>query len=64
MKKIFFIIIFSYFCFCFLSEHLTSLQYSMGFGTGDMQDYIGAASFRGFTIGLPQSCYIPILVLE
>jgi outer membrane protein len=29
---------------------LTSLQYSMGFGTGNMHDYISAMSPRGFTI--------------
>ena len=29
---------------------ITALSYSMGFGTGDMHDYISKASFRGFTI--------------
>ncbi len=28
---------------------MTSLQYSMGFGTGDMSNFIGSASFRGAT---------------
>lgn len=32
------------------SQNITSLQYSMGFGTGDLGDYIGKPSFRGFTI--------------
>jgi opacity protein-like surface antigen len=31
------------------SQAITSLEYSMGFATGDLADYIGAASFRGFT---------------
>lgn len=33
-----------------LSQNLTSLQYSMGFGTGDLGDFIDKPSFRGFTI--------------
>ena len=32
------------------SQNITSLQYSMGFGTGDLGDFIGKPSFRGFTI--------------
>lgn len=32
------------------SQSFTSFQYSMGFGTGDLGDFIGAPSFRGFTI--------------
>ena len=32
------------------SQSFTSFQYSMGFGTGDLGDFIGTPSFRGFTI--------------
>jgi opacity protein-like surface antigen len=32
------------------SQNLTTLEYSMGFGTGDMGDFIDKPSFRGFTI--------------
>lgn len=31
-------------------NNLTTLQYSMGFGTSDMADHISKTSFRGFTI--------------
>lgn len=31
-------------------NNLTTLQYSMGFGTGDLGDHISKTSFRGFTI--------------
>jgi outer membrane protein len=34
----------------FSQSSITALQYSMGFGTGEMNDYIGKASFRGFTV--------------
>jgi hypothetical protein len=51
MKKIFFIAILLLFAsWAFSQTSLTALQYSMGFGTGDMHDYIAPASFRGFTI--------------
>jgi opacity protein-like surface antigen len=32
------------------SQNLTTLEYSMGFGTGDMGDFIDKPSFRGFTL--------------
>jgi outer membrane protein W len=32
------------------SQNLTSLQYSMGFGSGDLSDYIDKPSFRGLTV--------------
>ena len=51
MKKIFLIAILLVFVSsAFPQTSMTALQYSMGFGTGDMHDYIPAASFRGFTI--------------
>ena len=51
MKKIFIFIISSLFAVSSFSQNnLTALQYSMGFGAGNMHDFIGAASFRGFTI--------------
>jgi hypothetical protein len=51
MKKIFILIIFSVFSIAAISQSsLTALQYSMGFGAGNMHDYIKPASFRGFTI--------------
>lgn len=50
MKKIFTLIIFSLFAISAFSQvNITSFQYSMGFGTGSMHDYISAPSFRGFT---------------
>jgi hypothetical protein len=50
MKKIFILVI----CLLlgvssFSQTNLTALQYSMGFGTGNMHDFISPASFRGFT---------------
>lgn len=32
------------------SQSITSLQYSMGFGTGDLGDFIDKPSFRGITL--------------
>lgn len=32
------------------SQGLTSASYSVGFGTGDLADHTGRASFRGFTV--------------
>ena len=32
------------------AQSLFSMQYSMGFGSGDVKDYINNASFRGFTL--------------
>jgi hypothetical protein len=50
MKKIFFVAVFSLLVgTAFSQSSFTSLQYSVGFGTGDMKDYIGAVSWRGFT---------------
>jgi len=49
MKKIFFVI-FSVVATSAFSQSITALQYSMGFGTGDLGDFVGAPSFRGFTI--------------
>ena len=51
MKKILLIAIFSVLGISVFSQTgITALSYSMGFGTGDMHDYISKASFRGFTI--------------
>ena len=51
MKKIFILTVFALFAIsAFPQSNLTALQYSMGFGTGNLHDYIGKASFRGFTI--------------
>ena len=51
MKKILILTIFSVIAISAFSQtNLTALQYSMGFGTGDVHDYIGKASFRGFTV--------------
>jgi hypothetical protein len=50
MKKIFFVAVFSLLVgTAFSQSNFTSLQYSVGFGTGDMKEYIGAVSWRGFT---------------
>lgn len=50
MKKLFIILIFAFLAIPVFSQGYTSFTYSMGFGTGDMHDYISKASFRGFTI--------------
>jgi len=51
MKKILIITIFSVIAIsAFSQKSLTAIQYSMGFGTGEMHDYISKTSFRGFTI--------------
>lgn len=34
------------------AQTLTSVEYSMGFGTGNMKEFITPASFRGFTFDL------------
>ncbi len=50
MKKIFTLIVLAAIAIsAFPQRNLTALQYSIGFGTGDMHDYIGKTSFRGFT---------------
>lgn len=48
MKKIFTIVFLAAVIPSF-SQNLTSLQYSIGFGMGDIGDFIGAPSFRGAT---------------
>ena len=51
MKKILIICIISVLSVSAFSQStLFSFQYSMGFGAGNMKDYIKPASFRGFTI--------------
>lgn len=51
MKKIFFAVILMVCSLSVFSQgSMTALQYSIGFGTGDMKEYIGPASFRGFTL--------------
>jgi len=51
MKKIFILIIFSVIAFsAFPQSNFTALQYPIGFGTGDMHDFISAPSWRGFTV--------------
>ena len=49
MKKIF-IILLSAVALSSSGQSLTALQYSIGFGTGDLGDFVSPASFRGFTI--------------
>ena len=49
MKKLFFIL-FIVASAPAIAQNVTSLQYSMGFGTGDLGDFIDKPSFRGFTI--------------
>jgi len=51
MKKIFIIAVFAFlFVTAYSQRSITSFQYSIGFGTGNMHDYISPASFRGFTV--------------
>jgi hypothetical protein len=51
MKRILFTVIISIAALgAYSQESLVSFQYSMGFGTGEMHNYISAASFRGFTM--------------
>jgi hypothetical protein len=50
MKKIIFIALFSISALSVFSQNgYTALQYSMGFGTGNLKEFISPASFRGFT---------------
>jgi opacity protein-like surface antigen len=50
MKKIFIVAVLSLLTVtAFSQSNFTSLQYSVGFGTGNMHDYISAVSWRGFT---------------
>jgi hypothetical protein len=51
MKKLVYIILFTLIAFpAFSQGGLFSMQYSMGFATGDLHSYINKASFRGFTM--------------
>jgi outer membrane protein len=51
MKKSFIIILLSAIAFSgFAQTNVTALQYSVGFGVGNMHDFISPASFRGFTV--------------
>ena len=51
MKKIFIIAVFAFlFVTAYSQRSITSFQYSVGFGTGNMHDFISPVSFRGFTI--------------
>ena len=50
MKKLLFIILALSASSAFAQTNLTAIQYSIGFGTGDLGDYIGKTSFRGFAI--------------
>jgi len=50
MKKTFYIVLFTVFASSAIAQTgLMSWQYSMGFATGDLKDYIAPASFRGVT---------------
>jgi outer membrane protein len=50
MKKIIYIFLLSSIGSSLMAQSgLSSLQYSMGFGAGDLHEYITRASFRGFT---------------
>jgi len=52
MKKIFFALLLTGFITATqvkAQESLFSIEYSMGFGMGDLKDFIGAASFRGIS---------------
>jgi hypothetical protein len=51
MKKIFILTILSVLAIsAFSQSNLTALSYSIGFGAGNMHDFISPASFRGFTV--------------
>ncbi len=51
MKKIFIAFLFTGLALTAFSQNgITALTYSMGFGTGSMNEHISAPSFRGFTI--------------
>jgi hypothetical protein len=50
MKKLLFVaVLLLVFSTAFSQRSFTSFQYSVGFGTGNMHDFISPASFRGFT---------------
>jgi len=50
MKKILIILITLSASTAFAQNNLTAVQYSLGFGTGDLGNYIGNTSPRGFSI--------------
>ncbi len=51
MKKIFLLLLFALAINAsVLAQNQTTFTYSIGFGMGDLGDYIGSPSFRGFTI--------------
>lgn len=51
MKKIFYILLLSIFVTpAFAQGGLFSMQYSMGFATGDLKEHVDKVSFRGFTM--------------
>ncbi len=50
MKKILFIILAFSVTSAYAQNNLTAIQYSIGFGTGDLGGYISKASPRGFAI--------------
>jgi hypothetical protein len=50
MKKIFYILFFVAAVPAFSQSSITSLQYPIGFGSGDLGSFISVPSFRGFTI--------------
>lgn len=49
MKKIIIFLAFTILSLSSFSQSFISFQYSMGFGSGNMKDYINKASFRGGT---------------
>lgn len=50
MKKIYFILFLFVAASSAFAQSITNVQYSIGFGTGDLGDYIGTPSFRGFAV--------------
>ncbi|MDZ7635178.1 MAG: hypothetical protein U5L72_12435 [Bacteroidales bacterium] len=58
MKRIFIVASSRFSLLPYSQGSMVALQYSVGFGTGDMHDYIGNTSWRGFTFdyrGMVQS---------
>lgn len=47
MKKILFMILFTVMTLSVFSQRITAIQYSIGFGVGNLHEYIQPASFRG-----------------
>src|SRR5690606_15619800 len=50
MKRIFVILLFLSGTSCAIAQNTVLVQYSMGVPTGDLNDFVGSASFRGFTV--------------